>query len=198
MATVVVSYCVRLAPVLASGVRGVRTGCRFLVAEGQRVVTSVAVGFAAELGVYDSALGNWVKQDHIDRGDRKVLSSDSAPGRSSSDVNVTGLNLRNEQAHGFLDDPGAIPAVIAVHAALSLATELRRLAVGLHWPEAVYQPGITWLPRCRVVVGEAVEVACGLAHHRFILADRRADSAARARLGAEARRSCGLPAATAR
>lgn len=37
-------------------------------------------------------------------------------------VNVTGLNLRNEQAHGFLDDPGAIPAVITVHAALFLAT----------------------------------------------------------------------------
>jgi len=39
-------------------------------------VTSVAVGVAAELGVYESTLGNWVKQDQIDRGDREVLTSD--------------------------------------------------------------------------------------------------------------------------
>jgi hypothetical protein len=78
VATVVVSHCVRLAPVLASGVRSVHTGYRLLVAEGQRVVTSYECARPRE-----------------------------------PDVNVTGLNLRNEQAHGFLDDPGAIPAAIA-------------------------------------------------------------------------------------
>lgn len=31
---------------------------------------------AAELGIYDSTLGNWVKQDRIDRGEREGLSSD--------------------------------------------------------------------------------------------------------------------------
>ncbi len=31
---------------------------------------------ARELGIYDSTLGNWVKQDHIDRGEREGLSSD--------------------------------------------------------------------------------------------------------------------------
>ncbi len=31
---------------------------------------------ARELGVYDSSLGNWVKQDQVDRGEREGLSSD--------------------------------------------------------------------------------------------------------------------------
>jgi transposase len=31
---------------------------------------------ADELGIYDSTLGNWVKQDRIDRGEREGLSSD--------------------------------------------------------------------------------------------------------------------------
>lgn len=62
MGTVVLSHCVRLAPALASGVRGMHTGYRLLVAEGQRVVTSVAVGVAAELGVCESTLGNWDKR----------------------------------------------------------------------------------------------------------------------------------------
>ena len=31
---------------------------------------------ADELGIYDSTLGNWVKQDRIDRGERDGLTSD--------------------------------------------------------------------------------------------------------------------------
>jgi transposase len=31
---------------------------------------------AAELGIYDSTLGNWVKQAQIDRGEREGLTSD--------------------------------------------------------------------------------------------------------------------------
>jgi transposase len=31
---------------------------------------------AGELGIYDSTLGNWVKQDRIDRGERDGLTSD--------------------------------------------------------------------------------------------------------------------------
>jgi transposase len=31
---------------------------------------------AQELGIYDSTLGNWVRQDRIDRGEREGLSSD--------------------------------------------------------------------------------------------------------------------------
>jgi transposase len=31
---------------------------------------------AAELGIYDSTLGNWVKQDRIDRGEREGLTSE--------------------------------------------------------------------------------------------------------------------------
>jgi transposase len=31
---------------------------------------------ARELGIYDSALGNWVRQDRIDRGEQDGLSSD--------------------------------------------------------------------------------------------------------------------------
>jgi transposase len=31
---------------------------------------------AGELGIYDSTLGNWVRQDRIDKGEREGLSSD--------------------------------------------------------------------------------------------------------------------------
>lgn len=31
---------------------------------------------ADELGIYDSTLGNWVKQDRVDRGEREGLSTD--------------------------------------------------------------------------------------------------------------------------
>jgi transposase len=31
---------------------------------------------ARELGIYDSTLGNWVKQDRVDRGEQDGLSSD--------------------------------------------------------------------------------------------------------------------------
>jgi len=31
---------------------------------------------ARELGIYDSTLGNWVKQDRIDRGEQEGLTSD--------------------------------------------------------------------------------------------------------------------------
>ena len=31
---------------------------------------------AKKLGIYDSTLGNWVKQDRIDRGEREGLTSD--------------------------------------------------------------------------------------------------------------------------
>jgi transposase len=31
---------------------------------------------ARELGIYDSTLGNWVRQDHIDRGEQDGLSSE--------------------------------------------------------------------------------------------------------------------------
>jgi transposase len=45
--------------------------CRAVRSSG-RLIKQVA----AELGVYDSTLGNWVKQDRIDRGEREGLTSD--------------------------------------------------------------------------------------------------------------------------
>jgi transposase-like protein len=40
---------------------------------------------ARELGIYDSTLGNWVRQDRIDRGEQDGLTSDehqAAPARA--------------------------------------------------------------------------------------------------------------------
>jgi transposase len=38
---------------------------------------------ARELGIYDSTLGNWVRQDRIDRGEQEGLSSDEQAGCAS-------------------------------------------------------------------------------------------------------------------
>ena len=43
-----------------------------IVRSSDRSITEVA----RELGIYDSSLGNWVRQDRIDRGERQGLSSD--------------------------------------------------------------------------------------------------------------------------
>jgi len=45
---------------------------------------------ARELGIYDSSLGNWVRQDQIDRGQRDGVSSDEQQELSE---------LRRENAH---------------------------------------------------------------------------------------------------
>ena len=43
-----------------------------IVRSSDRSITEVA----RELGIYDSSLRNWVRQDQIDRGERQGLSSD--------------------------------------------------------------------------------------------------------------------------
>jgi transposase-like protein len=45
---------------------------------------------ARELGIYDSSLGNWVRQDQIDRGEREGVSSDEQQELTE---------LRRENAH---------------------------------------------------------------------------------------------------
>ncbi len=59
-----------------------RTRCKFssefkrdaveIVRSSDRSIAEVA----RELGIYDSSLGNWVRQDQIDRGEREGLTSD--------------------------------------------------------------------------------------------------------------------------
>jgi transposase len=46
-----------------------------LVRTSGRPIAQIAE-IARELGSYDSTLGNWVKQDRIDRGEREGLTSD--------------------------------------------------------------------------------------------------------------------------
>jgi transposase len=43
-----------------------------LVRTSRRPIAEIA----RELGIYDSTLGNWAKQDRIDRGEREGLTSD--------------------------------------------------------------------------------------------------------------------------
>jgi hypothetical protein len=45
---------------------------------------------ARELGIYDSTLGNWVKQDRIDRGEREGLTSDEQAGCASWSATTPG------------------------------------------------------------------------------------------------------------
>jgi transposase len=50
---------------------------------------------ARELGIYDSTLGNWVKQDQIDRGEREGLSSDER--QELSELRRENARLRMER-----------------------------------------------------------------------------------------------------
>ncbi len=43
-----------------------------IVGSSDRSIAEVA----GELGIYDSSLGSWVRQDRVDRGEREGLSSD--------------------------------------------------------------------------------------------------------------------------
>ncbi len=50
---------------------------------------------ARELGIYDSTLGNWLKQDQIDRGEREGLSTDER--RELSELRRDNARLRMER-----------------------------------------------------------------------------------------------------
>ena len=65
-----------------------------------RLRSSVALGksiaeVARELGIYDSSLGSWVRQDEIDRGERDGLSSDES--RELSELRRENARLRMER-----------------------------------------------------------------------------------------------------
>ena len=50
---------------------------------------------ARELGIYDSSLGNWVRQDEVNRGERDGLSSDDS--RELSELRRENARLRMER-----------------------------------------------------------------------------------------------------
>jgi transposase len=50
---------------------------------------------ARELGIYDSSLGSWVRQDEINRGERAGLSSDES--RELSELRRENARLRMER-----------------------------------------------------------------------------------------------------
>ena len=52
-------------------------------------------GVAGELGIYDSSLGNWVRQDEVNRGERDGLSSDDS--RELSELRRENARLRMER-----------------------------------------------------------------------------------------------------
>ena len=51
---------------------------------------------ARELGIYDSTLGNWVKQDEINRGEREGLTSDERARLSELERENARLRMERE------------------------------------------------------------------------------------------------------
>jgi transposase len=51
---------------------------------------------AQELGIYDSTLGNWVRQDRIDRGEREGLTSDERARLSRLEAENTRLRMERD------------------------------------------------------------------------------------------------------
>jgi transposase len=51
---------------------------------------------ARELGIYDSTLGNWVRQDRIDRGEREGLTSDERARLGQLEAENTRLRMERD------------------------------------------------------------------------------------------------------
>src|SRR5918994_57953 len=51
---------------------------------------------ARELGIYDSTLGNWVKQDRVDRGEREGLTSDERARLRQLEAENTRLRMERD------------------------------------------------------------------------------------------------------
>jgi transposase len=51
---------------------------------------------ANELGIYDSTLGNWVRQDRIDRGEREGLTSDERARLGQLEAENTRLRMERD------------------------------------------------------------------------------------------------------
>jgi transposase len=51
---------------------------------------------AQELGTYDSTLGNWVRQDRIDRGEREGLTSDERARLGQLEAENTRLRMERD------------------------------------------------------------------------------------------------------
>jgi transposase len=51
---------------------------------------------AQELGIYDSTLGNWVRQDRIDRGEREGLTSDERARLGQLEAENTRLRMERD------------------------------------------------------------------------------------------------------
>ncbi len=63
-----------------------------IVGSSDRSITEVA----GELGIYDSSLGSWVRQDRVDRGEREGLSSDEQQGLLELRRENTRLRMERE------------------------------------------------------------------------------------------------------
>jgi transposase len=51
---------------------------------------------ARELGIYDSTLGNWVRQDHIDRGEAEGLTTDERARLRQLEAENTRLRMERD------------------------------------------------------------------------------------------------------
>jgi transposase len=80
-----------------------------LVRSSRRPVAQVA----AELGIYDSTLGNWVKQDRIDRGEREGLTTDERGRLRELERENARLRMERDLLERATAGPSMPPVVVA-------------------------------------------------------------------------------------
>jgi transposase len=95
---------------------------------------------AQELGIYDSTLGNWVRQDRIDRGEAKGLTSDER-------VRLRQLEAENAKLRGVAPRTcwaGCSTPTSTTWPGAATSPTSRPAKAGCTWPASSTWPQGTW------------------------------------------------------